>query len=48
MWVVPSFDELKHRHPRFTTIIEYAAIEQFTLQGGKETPAHRVVVTIPY
>jgi hypothetical protein len=44
--VVEAFDELKDGHPRLAVRSETAPIDQLAFEGGEETLAHRIVVSV--
>src|SRR5580692_800119 len=44
--IVEAFDELKDGHPRLAVRSEGTSIDQFAFEGGEETLAHRIVVSV--
>ena len=46
MRVVPTFDPLEHRHSGFCLAVESASAQQLSLERGKETLSHGIVVRI--
>ena len=46
MRVVPTFDPLEHRHSGFCLALESASAQQLSLERGKETLSHGIVVRI--
>ena len=46
MRVVPTFDPLEHRHFGFCLAVESASAQQLSLERGKETLSHGIVVRI--
>src|SRR5215468_8608882 len=46
--VIPSFDEIEHRHARLDLSLEAAALEQLAFERGEKTLAHRIVETVAH
>jgi len=48
MRVVPTFDEIEHRHAGLDLGLEALAVEQLAFEGGEEALAHGVIEAITH